>query len=98
MSPVTVVAILRSQPESAPVVRAELLRLLEPTRAEQGCLNYDLFEDPADPALFIFHENWTSHAELDRHLESSHIQACLGVIESLLESAEVRRLTQLDVR
>ncbi len=98
MRPVTVIAILRCKAEAAAVVRTELLQLLEPTRAEQGCLNYDLFEDPQDASLFIFHENWTSHADLDRHLDSPHIKACLAVIESLLESAEVRRLTQIDVR
>jgi hypothetical protein len=31
-------------------------------------------------------------------LESAHILSCLGVIQPLLESAEVHRLRQIDVR
>ncbi|MBU6302198.1 MAG: antibiotic biosynthesis monooxygenase [Verrucomicrobia bacterium] len=98
MMPVTVVAVLRCQPGSEAVVRPELLRLLAPTRAEKGCLNYDLFEDPKDPGLFIFHENWECDGDLDQHLQSTHIQACLGVIQPLLASAEVHRLRQIDAR
>ncbi len=98
MLPVTVVAILRCKTGNAELVRAELLRLLEPTRTEDGCLNYDLFENPQDPDLFIFHENWESDQDLDRHLESAHILSCLGVIQPLLESAAVHRLRQIDVR
>jgi len=97
MTRVTVIATLRSFPENAPAVRAELLRLLVPTRSEAGCINYDLLEDPEDPAIFIFHENWESGADLDRHLESDHIKACLSAIDGLLESADVRRMRALDI-
>jgi quinol monooxygenase YgiN len=98
MIPVTVVAQIRSKPEDAAFVRSELAKLLSPTRSEAGCLNYDLFEDPTDPSLFIFHENWESHGDLDRHLESPHIQSCLAAIDGKLESADVRRLTPVNVQ
>jgi quinol monooxygenase YgiN len=97
MTPLTVVAIIRAFPEKYPVVRAELQQLIAPTRAEEGCLNYDLHEDTEDPALFIFHENWASPEDLDRHLESAHIKACLTAIDGMLESADIRRMRRIDV-
>jgi quinol monooxygenase YgiN len=98
MTPVTVVAVIRSRPEDAAFVRSELSKLIAPTRQEDGCLNYDLFEDPHDPALFIFHENWVSHAHLDRHLDSPHVQNCLQATDGMLASADVRRLTPVNVQ
>ena len=36
-----------------------------------------------DPAKFLFHENWTSQAALDAHLQSPHIQALLPRVDEL---------------
>ena len=33
-------------------VKQELLKILEPTRKEQGCLKYDLHQDLEDPSIF----------------------------------------------
>ncbi len=57
--------------------------LVAPTRQEAGCLNYDLHVSPEDPAKFLFHENWTSKALLDAHLQSAHIKALLPRVEDL---------------
>jgi quinol monooxygenase YgiN len=38
---------------------------------------------PEDPAKFLFHENWTSQAQLDAHLQSAHIKALLPRVDAL---------------
>ena len=81
---VTVVARFSARPGMEDRVREELRRLLAPTRAETGCLNYDLHEAPGSPGEFMFHENWTSAAALDRHLASAHIAAWRAVAADLL--------------
>jgi hypothetical protein len=35
-----------------------------------------------DPALFLFHENWTSQQHLDDHLARPHLQAALARLTS----------------
>ena len=40
----------------------------------KGSLNYDCHQAADNPAKFLFHENWTSKAHLDAHLQSMHIQ------------------------
>ena len=75
--PITVVATFQAKPGKAGELKKSLLALVEPTRREAGCLNYDLHQLPEDPDKFLFHENWTSRAQLDAHLNNTHIQNLL---------------------
>jgi quinol monooxygenase YgiN len=81
---VTVIATIRARPGSEREVREILLRLCGPTRAEKGCLNYDLHQAPDDPTRFLFHENWASKASLDAHANSPHLQAWRKRADELL--------------
>ena len=56
-----------------------------PTRAEPGCLRYDLYRDLKDPAVWIFFEEWESAAQLQAHTESAHLRAFLAIATELLE-------------
>jgi quinol monooxygenase YgiN len=79
----TVVATFEARPGQEAELRAALLTLLAPTRREDGCLNYDLHVAQDNPARFLFHENWSSKAQLDVHLQSPHIQALLPRVGTL---------------
>jgi len=81
---VTVVARIAARPGMEGRVREALVRLLAPTRGEEGCLNYDFHEAVDDPGEFLFHENWSSEALLRRHLGSAHIAAWRAVAADLL--------------
>src|SRR3990172_11140649 len=81
---VTVVARIKAKPDRVERVHQELLKLLAPTRAEDGCLNFDMHQGAADPAHFLFHENWTSEDALKRHFETPHIKQWLAVAPELL--------------
>jgi quinol monooxygenase YgiN len=80
---VTVVATFHARPGKEAELRAALLGLLAPTRKESGCLNYDLHQSPEDAAKFLFHENWTSKAALDAHLQSPQIKALIPRVDDL---------------
>jgi quinol monooxygenase YgiN len=55
---------------------AEQLRaLVAPTRAEAGCLAYELHRDPTNSAKFMFYERFRSQAALDEHLASPYFKA-----------------------
>jgi quinol monooxygenase YgiN len=72
---VTVIAYPRAKPGKERALREALLAVCAPTRAEQGCINYDLHLSPENPGLLVFHENWESKDDLDAHLASAHIDA-----------------------
>ena len=81
---VTVIAFHRAKPGKERTLREALLALCEPTRAEKGCINYDLHVSADDPGLLVFHENWVSKEDLDAHLGSPHIDAFREIAGDLL--------------
>jgi quinol monooxygenase YgiN len=83
MNAITVVATFHARQGKETELRAALIGLLAPTRKESGCVNYDLHQSPEDTAKFLFHENWTSKAALDAHLQSPHIKALLPRVDEL---------------
>ena len=80
----TVIAHIRARPGQESRVRQVLQGLVSPTRAEAGCINYDLHQSQTDPALFVFYENWASEAHLDAHSKSAHIQSFRKVALEIL--------------
>ena len=80
---VTVIATFQAKPGKEAELRQALTGLVEPTRKEPGCINYDLHVLPESPGNFLFHENWTSKAHLDTHLQSAHIKALLPRVDEL---------------
>ncbi|KAB0672144.1 antibiotic biosynthesis monooxygenase [Oryzomonas sagensis] len=96
MSRVTVVARLLARKEAADAVKAELLKLLAPTRNEEGCVEYRLHQDNDDPALFFFYETWESDACLGKHKETTHYRNSFGAIEGMIRERSVNRLTMIE--
>ena len=74
MSKLTVIAKVVAKRVSVEAVKAELLKLIEPTRKENGCIEYNLHQDNEDPTVFIFYENWESAACLEKHTNSDHFK------------------------
>ena len=80
---VTVIARIKAKTGEVQRVKEELLKLLAPTRAENGCINFDMHQGAADHSQFLFHENWTSRAHLDAHLQNTHVQVLLPRLNEL---------------
>jgi quinol monooxygenase YgiN len=94
---VTVLAHIRAKPGNEREVKQALLELCGPTRAEKGCINYDLHQSPGDPTLFLFHENWASKSDLDEHSQSAHLQAWRKrAVELLAEPTKVTLWSEID--
>jgi quinol monooxygenase YgiN len=76
-------------------LRNTLVGMLAPTRAEQGCRLYELYESNKR-GLFYFYEEWASQDALDRHTETPHYRQLAQNIRDLLEGAfEVNILDSL---
>jgi len=87
----TVLAHVRAKAGKEKQMRQELLSLVEPSRKDAGCLNYDLHQSLENPALFLLHENWASKELLDRHLKKPDLQAVLARVGQL--AAEPPQIT-----
>lgn len=92
MPNVRVVAHLTAKPESVEETCKILIDLTEMTRAEAGCITYELHQNTADPTDLTFIEEWTDDASLDAHLASAHLAAAREKLEHrLAEPADIRR-------
>jgi quinol monooxygenase YgiN len=81
--PVTLAVTFQARPGKEAELRKTLVGLLAPTRAEAGCVNYDLHAAPDDPAKFLIYENWASKAHHEAHDKTPHVQklrACISEI------------------
>lgn len=67
------VAEVKAYPDSKDQVANLLAGLLEPTRKEEGCCQYELYLDEKVEGLFMFQEIWASQEALDKHLQSPHM-------------------------
>ena len=80
MNKITCIGKVVAKKEHHLIVKEELLKLLEPTRNEDGCINYDLHMDRESANIFFFHDTWESEAHLNAHLESEHVKSCIAII------------------
>jgi quinol monooxygenase YgiN len=83
--PLTIIARVRAKPGQEARLLQEMKGLLAPTRAEAGCLSYDLHQSQSDPALFALYENWASQAALDAHFQTPYLQAMFKLVPELVE-------------
>ena len=82
--------------EKRDFVKSELMKLLEDTRAEEGCINYTLHQDVENPNLFVFYENWASKELINKHLKSKHIQAYIKNTEGAVADFILNELEELE--
>jgi quinol monooxygenase YgiN len=68
-----VVAIAETSSERADELKSICLGLIAPTRKEEGCISYDLYQDTTNPGRFTFIEEWQSKDHLDVHLKTPHL-------------------------
>jgi quinol monooxygenase YgiN len=69
---VTLVPFFTIRPGEVDAVGQAHLAMVEPTRAEPGCLDYDLYQSREDPSLMFFYENWTDQDALSRHMNTAN--------------------------
>ena len=75
---VTVVATFKAKAGMEATTRDAIQALIAPTRAESGCINYDLHQSTQDPSIFMLYENWISKKDLQAGFPCHGILQCLG--------------------
>jgi quinol monooxygenase YgiN len=97
MTVLTIVAHIKAKPGMEQRMQQDLLRLLEPTRSEAGCITFDLLIDRNDPTVFMLYENWENQAALDAHFEQPYVKLVLQAYEvTLAEPIAVNFLSKIE--
>ena len=95
MARLTIVANIKANENKIDLVKAELLKLIDITRAEDGCINYDLHQDNENPSHFLFYENWESRAFWQAHMDNQHLKDFLSATEGALAELTINEMTHI---
>jgi quinol monooxygenase YgiN len=93
---IRVIAQAFARPENVAPVRTALRNMLVPTRAERGCIAYDLHEVLGDPYQFIFFEIWESEGALEDHTRTAHFQELERAQSLMTEPLKVTKLRKIE--
>ena len=96
MANLTVVAKIVAKKESIEALKAELIKMIAPTRREDGCIAYRLHQDNADPSVFIFYETWQNQTCLSQHMNSPHFKQYVIATEALIAEKTVHLMTEIE--
>lgn len=96
MAKLTIVANIKANPEKVEMVKAELEKLIPITRAEDGCINYDLHQDNDNPAHFVFYENWVSRELWQTHMNAPHLAAYMEATDGAVEEFTLNEMSHID--
>lgn len=86
MKKLSLVAFLYAIPGKETALAAHLGSLVEHSRAEEGCINYDVHQSDDDPTVFVMYENWADRAALDLHFAMPYMQETLAVLPTMLRA------------
>ena len=94
MKDLIVVATITAKAGHEAAVKAALERVVVSSRAEAGCLRYDLHVDLAKPASFVMLEAWRDAEALAVHEATPHFQELVQTIGGKAD-IEVVKLNQV---
>ncbi|MFT4763850.1 MAG: quinol monooxygenase YgiN [Oleispira sp.] len=93
MTKLTIIANIKASPDKIDLVKSELLKLIEITRAEKGCINYDLHQDNENPTHFVFYENWESRELWQTHMANTHLAEYIVATEGAVTEFTLNEMT-----
>ena len=96
MNTLTIIARIEAVPDKTQLVKEALMKLLNPTRKETGCLQYDLHQDTEHPEVFVFVENWQSRTLWQDHMNNDHLKAYIKATEGAVASFTLNEMTQIN--
>ncbi len=91
----TIVARIEAKKDQIDLIKSELIKLIEPTRREAGCIQYDLHQDNENPEIFLFYENWESRELWQNHMNNDHLAAYMKATEGAVENFVVHEMSMI---
>ncbi len=91
----TIIGQIYAKSDQIDFVKSELEKLIDITRAEAGCIQYDLHQDNDNPAHFLFYENWDSRELWQAHMNNQHLKDYLAATEGTVENFTLNEMTRI---
>jgi quinol monooxygenase YgiN len=71
--------------DSEKTAEEALMKVLGPTREEEGCLNVHAFRSKRDPHIFYIHSRWKSEEAFEIHAGLPHTVNFIETMERLID-------------
>lgn len=91
----TIVARILVKEDNREFVKNELLKLIDITREQEGCINYDLHQDNENENLFLFYESWANRDLWQKHMNNTHLVEYMKATEGAVEEVVLNEMTQI---
>ena len=95
MAALTSVADITAKAGQVDLVKTELAKLVAPSRADPGCVQYDLHQDHDNPAHFLFFENWESRALWQQHMNAPHLERFRAATDGAIAALAIYEMTRI---
>ena len=92
---IVIVARLKVQENAVDETKKAALGIVADSRAEEGCVNYDIHQAIDDPTVFIWHETWANKAAIDEHFEKSFFKEFSAAVEGFAVEPPQITLTKM---
>lgn len=92
---IVLVARLKVKDEMIEDAKNAALSLVEVSRAESGCLNYDIHQAIDDETVFVWHETWANKAALDEHFEKPYFAEFFAKVQEIAAEPPQITLTKM---
>lgn len=63
--------------------------LVKESRKEEGCIEYNLYQDKNDKSILTVFEKWENEEALEKHKNSEHFKRLVPLISSLRVKSEM---------
>lgn len=91
---IVLIARLKVKADKIEAAKSAALSIVEPSRSEAGCINYDIHQSIEDETLFFWHETWISKAALDAHFATPFFGEFFKVVEEVAAEPPQINLTR----
>lgn len=82
---IVLMARLKVKADKIEEAKTAALAIVEPSRNEPGCINYDVHQTIDDPTVFLWHETWANQQAIDEHFEMSYFKEFAATVEKIAE-------------
>ncbi len=94
---IVLIATLTIKSGSAEAVIAAAKPCIDGTRAEPGCVSYDLNHSVTDPDTMVFVERWASREAIDAHMRMPHFLAWREKAAGLILDRKIEIITPAEI-
>jgi len=92
---IVLIARLKVKDDKVELARSAALAIVEPSRNEAGCINYDIHQSIEDETVFLWHETWVSKEAIDEHFATPFFQEFFGIVGEIAAEPPQINLTRM---